>query len=435
MRRWLPVIALLVTILLCGCNGSLDSMSGFLKAGFWHNDSHAGDIVSRARELEANAELAMALNHWRLVQRIAADPAQASREVARLERKIASAAAFHYQSGLVELKKNSMPAARNHFLAALRLNPDFQPALQQIRANFSRFPLVAYQSVPGDQPSSVAQKVFGDEKKAYLVTWFNDLPQEGELSPGSLLLLPKLEKVPSKKAPKKKPSQQLAAAKIRLAENDIDGALTLAEQADTANADVQALIHTIHLKKATARIQSGLLDDARQSIEMVPDGFPGKHETLEHLSLSIKNQQTMVVISDARKHLDQGHYQHSLGLVDKLLETQPDSAEARNLADEARYRLALAHADHKRYLEAMEVLATATPDHQPSMALRKTVHSRLTELAQIHYRNGVKHFINEDLQSAIEAWEKALACNPDHAKARENIDNARRLMQKIETLP
>jgi hypothetical protein len=56
-------------------------------------------------------------------------------------------------------------------------------------------------------------------------------------------------------------------------------------------------------------------------------------------------------------------------------------------------------------------------------------------MAQIYYRNGVKDFINEDLESAIAEWEKALVCNPDHEKASENIDNARRLLEKIETLP
>jgi cytochrome c-type biogenesis protein CcmH/NrfG len=53
----------------------------------------------------------------------------------------------------------------------------------------------------------------------------------------------------------------------------------------------------------------------------------------------------------------------------------------------------------------------------------------------MHYRNGVKHFINEDLKAAVDEWEKALDCNPDHAKARENIANARRIMKKIETMP
>ena len=118
-----------------------------------------------------------------------------------------------------------------------------------------------------------------------------------------------------------------------------------------------------------------------------------------------------------------------------LLERDPDNPKARDLATEARYRLALEHFDHKRYLEGREVLEKVQDDHEASAALKATIRERLVEQAQIHYRNGVKHYINEDLQSAITEWEVALACDPDHHKARENIQNARRIMQKIETMP
>ena len=121
--------------------------------------------------------------------------------------------------------------------------------------------------------------------------------------------------------------------------------------------------------------------------------------------------------------------------LERLLEETPDSVDARDLATEARYRLALDHFDHKRFVEARKVLEKADEGHQASMALNETVRTRLASLAQIHYRNGVKHFINEDLKSAIDEWDIALACDPNHDNARENIDNARRLMQKIETLP
>jgi tetratricopeptide (TPR) repeat protein len=156
---------------------------------------------------------------------------------------------------------------------------------------------------------------------------------------------------------------------------------------------------------------------------------------LKTIDLAAQSRQTAANIKAAREHLDQGRYQQSLERVESLLKTAPDNVEARKLAAEARYRLAREHVDHKRLLEAREVLATAAADHEPSAVLGKTVHTRLAERAQIHYRNGVKHFIHEDLKPAIAEWEKALACDPNHTKARENIDNARRLMQKIETLP
>jgi hypothetical protein len=51
--------------------------------------------------------------------------------------------------------------------------------------------------------------------------------------------------------------------------------------------------------------------------------------------------------------------------------------------------------------------------------------------AEAHYRNGVKHFINEDLELAIEDWKHALELNPDHPKARQDIENAERLLEKL----
>ena len=435
MRHWLPALAVMAMVTLSGCAGMVDSMSAFFRTGPWWTAAQADKINSRARELEADGELVMALDHWRRIERITIDREDANREIARLQSKIAEAVNTHYQNGMAELRKKRQAAARNHFLAALRLDPAFQPALIQINARFSPFPLAVRLSTPGDRPDTVAQKVFGDEEKAFLVAWFNDLPVDQALTPGTLLILPKLERTPTKKVRKKKPSNQLAEARALLAKNNLDGALALARQADPDDPDVQALFHTIHLEQASAQIASGRLENARLSLAMVPDGFAGKEAAVEALQSALQKQQTSLVFAKARAHFDQGEYQQSLDLFEGLLEKAPESSEARDMATEARYRIALDYFDHKRFLEAREVLEKGNESHEASMALKKNIRTRLEKLAQVHYRNGVKHFINEDLKSAIAEWEIALACNPNHDKARENIENARRLMQKIENLP
>lgn len=438
MQRWLPAIALTAIVILCGCAGTMNSVSDFLRAGPWWPAAQTGDISARARDLETQGELAMALDHWRLVQQIAIDRAEADREIARLEKKINAAVNSHYQSGLANLKAKKPTAARNRFLAALRLNPDFQPALKQIKARYSPFPIAVYLTASGDRPATVAQKVFGDGEKAFIVAWFNDLPEDEALTPGTLLILPKLGKIPAKKVRqvrKKKPPNQLAEAGMLLSEKDFDGALALVEQANPADPGVQTLIHTIHLKKARAQIESGLLEDARQTLSTVPEEFTGKTATLDQLQAALQEQQAAFNLATASNHFDQGHYQQSLDQAETVLGYMPDNDEARELAVEARYRVALDHFDHKRFFKAREALAEADETHDASMALKQTVHTRLLGLAQIHYRNGVKDFINEDLKSAIAEWEIALACNPDDEKVRENIENARRLLEKIESMP
>ncbi|MGD8701202.1 MAG: hypothetical protein PVG51_01665 [Desulfosarcina sp.] len=392
-------------------------------------------MSTRARDLEASGELNMALAHWQLVQRIANDPSDANREIGRLEKKIAAAVQSHYLEGLEDLNQNKLTTARNHFLAALRLDPRFQPALKQINARFSAFPLRVYLSVAGDQPATVAEKVFGDEKKAFLVAWFNDLHPTDVLTPGSILILPKLEKgAPQERLPKKAPNW-LAKARERLSKNDFDGALVAASRGDTTNPDVQLLIHTIYLQKAHTQIEEGLLDEARQSLDLVPDGFAGKDSAAEKLGAGLAQRQLTLDLADARRKLEQEKYAQSLGVAEKLLEQVPENVTAADLVNEARFRLAQDHVDHGRYLEAREVLARADDGHEPSAALKQTVQLRLVKLGQVYYRSGVKHYINENLQQAIAEWEKALACNPDHAKARENIANARRLLKKVESLP
>jgi tetratricopeptide (TPR) repeat protein len=55
-------------------------------------------------------------------------------------------------------------------------------------------------------------------------------------------------------------------------------------------------------------------------------------------------------------------------------------------------------------------------------------------LAEAHYIKGVKFFIEEDIEKAIQEWETTLSLEPDHPKAKKDIENARQLLQKLEKI-
>ena len=57
--------------------------------------------------------------------------------------------------------------------------------------------------------------------------------------------------------------------------------------------------------------------------------------------------------------------------------------------------------------------------------------SKMLEEANRHYRNGIKFFINEKMDEAIEEWQLTLALNPDHPDARRDIEKARDLLKKL----
>ena len=66
-------------------------------------------------------------------------------------------------------------------------------------------------------------------------------------------------------------------------------------------------------------------------------------------------------------------------------------------------------------------------------AERKEGAERKHREADAHYSAGMRRFLAEDLEGAIGEWEKALSLNPDHPKARRDIEKARRLKGKIES--
>jgi tetratricopeptide (TPR) repeat protein len=438
-RRYLGFI-LIAALLAAGCAGPGTPLRRFMDAPIWWQVAQADTIRERARTLEATGELAQALAHWQLVRQITfgkADTA-AALEIERIEKTIAEAAEAHYRQGIDSQRNYDESAAKHHFLAALRLDPTFQPALRQIKAKYSPFPLTVYHCRDGEHPADVAEAVFGSRNKAHLVAWFNDVADVDAVLPtGTLLILPKsadLPIVPRTKKPPLKPPDLLATAKHRYAVGDLDGALALAKRVDADTQGVQPLIHAIRLKQAIAAIDAGELDTADTLLAAVPDDLPEKKRVQTALQNVRRRRQKSRDLDEIRADIEDGRFQEGLDHAESLVAAQPKNDAARRLATDARYRLALQHVTQRRYLKAREVLASADTHHAASMSLKAKVAKQLLKMAQIHYRNGVKHYINEKLEAAINEWEQALQCNPEHEKARENIDNARHLLKKIENM-
>jgi tetratricopeptide (TPR) repeat protein len=56
------------------------------------------------------------------------------------------------------------------------------------------------------------------------------------------------------------------------------------------------------------------------------------------------------------------------------------------------------------------------------------------QLAGEHYLRGVKYFTDEELDKAIKEWETTLTLDPNHPKAKKDIENARALLQKLKEI-
>ncbi len=59
---------------------------------------------------------------------------------------------------------------------------------------------------------------------------------------------------------------------------------------------------------------------------------------------------------------------------------------------------------------------------------------QLQEQAEVHYMKGVRYFLSQELDKAIDEWEETLRLNPDHPNARKDLQKARRMLESLKKI-
>jgi tetratricopeptide (TPR) repeat protein len=85
--------------------------------------------------------------------------------------------------------------------------------------------------------------------------------------------------------------------------------------------------------------------------------------------------------------------------------------------------------DHASALRVLSSLPSEFKDvREQRSELRRTLKTR----AEARYKAGLASFLADDLKQAIREWERALALDPGHRKARKGLDKARVLLKTLE---
>ena len=155
------------------------------------------ELVSRhaekAAEYEKKGDLRKALQSWEIVYDFKPDDGKVLNQINYLKSQIQKAASDHYNKGVAYFQNNSMKAALKEFLLALSLNPDHKEALDYVKYKMNWDGFIVYEVKKGDTAKGIAQKVFNDSAKDFLIAYFNDLSKEARLAPGMTIVLPSLK--------------------------------------------------------------------------------------------------------------------------------------------------------------------------------------------------------------------------------------------------
>jgi tetratricopeptide (TPR) repeat protein len=144
----------------------------------------------------------------------------------------------------------------------------------------------------------------------------------------------------------------------------------------------------------------------------------------------LKRQALAKKIEIAQGYLDRSEFSATMDAAEEILEQHPDNVNAREMLNLAGYASGKALLEKGQEIEAIERLKKVDPSYSDTAQLLSLARARTRAAAETLYRDGVKQFINEDLERAIGTWQQALDLNPNHPKARQDMENAMRLLEK-----
>ncbi|MBI4082421.1 MAG: hypothetical protein HY423_07395 [Candidatus Lambdaproteobacteria bacterium] len=309
----------------------------------------APTVRERARALEAAGELHPALMRWRIVNQLVPGDAEAKQKVEALRLRVESVARQHFDSATAFHQKEDMRQAFKEYLLTLSYDPANRQAFEAVKFELNSKEFIIHDVKVGDTLAKISQDEYNDPDFDYLISYFNDLPEEGPPTPGAKLQLPVLIIV----------QRRLAA-------------------------------------RAEAKVGSRL--------------------------------------AEAQARFNAKDYAEAISIAERILSQLPNHAEAKQVLNASLYERGKRLGGEKHFVEALSLLNRVDPSYKDTRTLIQGVRRGMREQAEYHYASGVKSYTNQDLDGAIKEWEETLSLNPDHAKAKEGIDQAKGLRARLERL-
>lgn len=350
--------------------------------------------VKQAQQAENQGELTTALEYYRIAATIDRRDRESTTSARNLLAELSKKAKALYEEGVALFEKGDAEGARTRLLEALRLFPDNTKPLDYLKDKMLVQPEDHYVIEEGDTLRRVSEKIYDNPGGELLLTRINQLSIADHLKPGDTLLVPKVPAVLSKR-------------------------LVLAEA------------EPVPVAAAPAKTQ-------RQTASLTqPEAAPAPAPEAVAQEQAITQSQgsgTDALLAMAQLQFGNGLYETAVSMTDEILSADPNNAAAKDIQDESYYRMGQSLWEKGSATEAMRALRRLPDNYKDSASLRNEVQKKLDADSEPLYLAGVRYFLNEDLENAVEQWQLALEVNPYHAKARADLEKARKLLEAVKGL-
>ncbi|MEW5909079.1 MAG: hypothetical protein AB1659_04695 [Thermodesulfobacteriota bacterium] len=374
--RYLGFISLLIAILLTACAAPIK------KATLEKPQENL--LRGTALDQERQGKLRIALHLWESLAYYTPDDPESRQKLLELKGKIREKVDFHLTRGRTYYFHSSVRDARREFLRVLFYDPDNLEALDYVKNRLHGEDYLVHEVKTGESFQTLSDLYYQDPQKEFVIAAYNDMKPEESLESGKKVKIPVI--VVSAPDP-------LAASAPGSGKNAKPGALPK--------------------KDPSAKP----LEEPQELTAMITDYDKG-----------IKTGRSL---SEAKQLMDKKRYPEAISVAEEILEQDDENSRAKQIINESNYRMGKGFAEGKNYWDAIKYFSRVDPEYQDVGRLKTDVELKL---AEIHYNEGIKYFVNEKLEKAIEEWKMTLALNPGHQKARSDMENAAGILKKLKEI-
>jgi tetratricopeptide (TPR) repeat protein len=198
------------------------------------------------------------------------------------------------------------------------------------------------------------------------------------------------------------------------------------EQIDPFNAALQIEIRQVHaavgaevlrhLEAGKRAYAAGHRQEARESFQSVLRFDPRNETALGYLSY-IRRFEAME--------------------ADRKIPPPPRSISREEIEGEGHFRSARQAESAGELFAALseyEAALRANPEHESARRALNALRRQLWPQVEEFYEAGKRYFQDEDLHNALRLWRQVLMIDPTHARTRENVERAERILSRLEEI-
>ncbi len=394
-------------------------------------DSPQKGYRQRASMHEKRGELQQALMAWQVVQRLDPNDTSIPEKIATLGKEIDKTAEEHYRMGIDSYKRGDINTARNNFIVALRIKPEHRKAFYYLKFRLPNDGNPVYNVVRGDSYTKIATDVYNDPTKAYAIAFFNNLDPQKPLQISTELVLPEL---PSKYiVPRKEIEALTERARQVLDQQRYDEVLEIVSDMEALQPNapnIRKLKDAVYYQRGVALLDQKEYSLAIPQLKQVSQGYPGRKEAIDKARRHLLRESVKTKVEKARHKLDGKFYAEAISICQEIAVQDPFNKDANAIFNAAHYAWGKTLLEQGKEADAIKTLSALDEGYEDTAQLLVQARAQLHARAEALYRKGVKFFLNEELEKAIKAWSEVLKLNPDHPKAKQDIENAIRLLDK-----